>query len=589
MSAVLDAPARSNGHKKATKIPRPKHPAETSTTAPAGLEARYGMHPVMAATIAEEQLVELRLIHAHPDNRKLRDDDPDVIELAGSLEVDGLLQAITVRVAPEHWDLPKGHYQLVDGERRWRAARVAGQKTIRCKVREDLDDAATKRLLAVANAQRKDLNAIEKAQLIERLCTANSDGSPPLTREQAAQTIGLETGAAASNLVRLLELPQRWQARVASGELPWTWARELLPVVKLEPVLKELDHDWANRETDRWDNAFLSRADLKEQIESIVDQACPRLDAEHYVAGGRGKLKIDAGDPQVREQFGIVEVELAIGKRGQTETVLLATDKKAFEAALEKQLAKKTKASAAKAGEDDAPAPRELTAAEKREKAAERGRQRSERIAAWRDKLLRRVLASRVAQGEDDGLRLVIAYAANPCFSFRKPQLHDLLAAAVPGKKPRADRFRENYWPLVEAAGTLNGAISTMAEQLLKDKPPDWRSPTLPYSLVEDFASDLHVDVAKAWLDLQESRGAKLAGEDLLEEFFLLHQTAELQDLAKELGVHLLPSMSTRAKIVEFLLSVPRGTTRRLPLPKSIKPLALAGKTTKGAKATKGK
>jgi len=160
MSATHKAPS-SNGHKLATKktpnngrAKDPPHPALTSATTPAGIAARQGLHPQMAATLAEETHLPLHVIHPHPDNRKLSDDDADVLELAASLDADGLLQAITVRAAPEHWDLPKGHYQLVDGERRWRAARVAGLKTIRSKVRDDLSDAEAKALLAVANAQR---------------------------------------------------------------------------------------------------------------------------------------------------------------------------------------------------------------------------------------------------------------------------------------------------------------------------------------------------------------------------------------------------------------------------------------------------
>jgi ParB/RepB/Spo0J family partition protein len=552
----------------------------------------------MARAIADSgrmEMIEVHRIHPHPDNRKIGDEDPDVLELAASMAADGLMQAITVRVPPAHWDLPDGHFQLVDGERRWRAARANGWSQIRCQLRTDLDDADTKRLLAIANAQRKDLNPIEKAQLIEQLCTGNADGSPPLTREQAAQAVGLESGAAASNLVRLLELPPAWQARVAAGELPWTWAREMLPIVQLEPVLKLLEEDWETRETaESWDeNSFGSRKILQESIVNLVESECRRLDREGYANGRFAKLKVNVEDPQVREQLGIVEVELASGKRGQTERVLVATDVKAFDAALAKQVATKSKAAAEAAGRDEPK--RELTPAEKKRKAEERGRLRSERIAAWRHKFLRQACIAAIDATGDSGVRILLGFAAEEgSRPFGTLSFPEALRRTL-GREPRHRDLRTDWWPVVgpidlrmlgsdDRANSEEEVLPALAKHLLAHETEDWRRPTLPHALVEGYAAALGVDVGGEWSKLQEPFDYQppFDRQGLLEEFFLLHQTEELKELAKELGVHLLPSLSTRRKIVDHLLAIPRGTSRRLPLPKSIKPLA-------GEKPTKAK
>ena len=148
----------------------------------------------------------LEKLHRHPKNRVAG--DTAVAELCVSIQQHGLQQPIKVRLAPDPWGLPVGHYQIVFGERRWRAAQMAGLEQIPAHVVE-LDDATTLELIAVENAQREDLDPIQRAELIETLCTSIEEGGAGKTRTEAAAVVGLESGSAASNLVRLLHSKRR--------------------------------------------------------------------------------------------------------------------------------------------------------------------------------------------------------------------------------------------------------------------------------------------------------------------------------------------------------------------------------------------
>lgn len=524
----------------------------------------------------------LKSLERHPDNRTPTPED--IQSRAESIKVHGLLEPIIVRM------LGAGRYQVLSGETRWLAMQLLGGKEIDARVR-DCDDAQALALLAEFNAQRKDLTPIDKARLMARLCEPIENGGAAFTREQAARVYGLETGAAASNLIRLLELPRVWQDRVAAGELAWTWAREILPVIKLEPVMTALEKDWKEREhSDPWDeNAFISREGLKQAIASFISQECRPLNEKQYVpmAAGRHSLDVAMIGDDDRTRLEIVTVELPTGKKGKLEPVEIATNADLYDELLKQQAQEKSKSSAGKVGEDDAPAPQERTPAEKRAKAKQRAELLEKRIASWRDKLLRIAVLNEIRDERNDtGFRLVVAYAAGP--AYRGPSISDLLEKATKREGNYKDDGRVHYWPCVadrKADIDETHLTMAMAEELLVAESNDWRQPIIPHALIEAYATDLKIDLAAEWRNLQ---GLIYDwARDLLEEFFLLHQTEELKDLAKELGIHLMPTLKAGKQIREFLLKVPQGTTKRLPLPKSIKPLAIAAGKKPRAKKSK--
>jgi len=566
---------------KSSHGPRPEFLNNTST--PAGIAAndpdageRWQETPNAAVAVFDtDELMR------HPDNREPTEED--ILAKMQQFQKEGQLEPVVLWPPPKDWPHRQGEkLVIISGETRWHAAKRLGW-TLQGRIAERLTPSEALERLAAYNGERRDLDPMQKARLINRLCQSVAEGGAGLTRQAAGERVGLESGAAASNLVRLLELPKKWQDRVASGELAWTWAREMIPYVPILDAMKEdLEHDWKNRETEQWDNAFLSRNDLVEMLDSYAEQVAPRIDSKHWIGNKQQKIKLDPADPETVKKLGIVEIELPTGEKGKTEKTFVATKAEACRELVKQAQAKATKSSAEKLGDDDKPAKRELTAAEKKQKAAERTKTLHARIAAWRQSLIRRELVCKLDDAADDGFRLVMAYLAGRVYTG--PTAGELLEKASGVKSVRRDHD-EVYWTCVADLPpgiSRNSLTRRMALQLLAEEPTDWRRPILPPALVDGYAEDLEVDVDAAWRDLQiAGQGNKLAGEDLLEEFLLYHQTEELRELAKEMGKHV-PETANRGAIVTLLLSIPRGTNQRLPLPKSIKPLA-------GVKTKKGK
>lgn len=144
-------------------------------------------------------------------------------ELADSIREQGVLQPLVVREIESDDASGSRAYEIVAGERRWRAAKLAGLSTVPVVVRE-LDDQSALAVALIENLQREDLNPIDQAQSLSRL--ANEFG---LTHEQAAKAVG-RSRASVTNLLRLLELEDEVKDLLASGKLDMGHARALLPL-----------------------------------------------------------------------------------------------------------------------------------------------------------------------------------------------------------------------------------------------------------------------------------------------------------------------------------------------------------------------
>ncbi len=150
---------------------------------------------------------------------RTRMDEGALYELAESIKAQGIMQPILVRklARGEH----AGKYEIIAGERRFRAARLAGLDSVPVLVREVADEAAAAMAL-IENIQREDLNPLEEAQGLQRLIRDFG-----LTHEQAAQAVG-RSRSAASNLLRLLNLADPVQSMLMAGDLDMGHARALL-------------------------------------------------------------------------------------------------------------------------------------------------------------------------------------------------------------------------------------------------------------------------------------------------------------------------------------------------------------------------
>ncbi len=150
-------------------------------------------------------------------------DEEKLEELAESIRQHGMIQPLTVR------KLSSGYYQIIAGERRWRAARLAGLTEVPAVVIE-ADDRKAMELAMIENLQREDLNPMEEAEGYRSLVEQYG-----MTQEQAAQRVG-KSRSAVANAIRLLSLTPKLRQLVEEGQLSAGHARALLP---LSPALQE--------------------------------------------------------------------------------------------------------------------------------------------------------------------------------------------------------------------------------------------------------------------------------------------------------------------------------------------------------------
>jgi ParB family transcriptional regulator, chromosome partitioning protein len=158
---------------------------------------------------------------------RTRMDEGALYELAESIKAQGIMQPILVRRLADGSNA--GKYEIIAGERRYRAARLAGLDSVPVLVRDVPDEAAAAMAL-IENIQREDLNPLEEAQGLQRLVREFG-----LTHEQAAQAVG-RSRSAASNLLRLLNLAEPVQTMLMAGDLDMGHARALLALERAAQI-----------------------------------------------------------------------------------------------------------------------------------------------------------------------------------------------------------------------------------------------------------------------------------------------------------------------------------------------------------------
>lgn len=182
--------------------------------------------------IASERNVPIEFVTRNPRNPRRMFSEVELEDLAQSIKEHGVVQPIVVRPAPGEPD----RFELIAGERRWRASQRAGVDTIPVIIR-DVDDRVALEIAIVENVQRADLNAVEEAMGYQQLID-NHD----YTQNDLAQVIG-KSRSHVANTLRLLKLPQRVQDFISDGALSAGHARSLItmddPTALAERVVKE--------------------------------------------------------------------------------------------------------------------------------------------------------------------------------------------------------------------------------------------------------------------------------------------------------------------------------------------------------------
>lgn len=182
-----------------------------------GLDALISTDFVKTQGSSSISEVPIEQIHANPDQPR-RDFDPESLEeLAISLREIGIIQPITLR------EIKKGDYQIIAGERRFRAAGIAGLKTIPAYIRTANDENVMEMAL-IENIQREDLNSMEVALACQNLLEVYS-----MTQEQLSSRIGKKR-ATIANYIRLLKLPAEIQVALKNKQIDMGHARALLAI-----------------------------------------------------------------------------------------------------------------------------------------------------------------------------------------------------------------------------------------------------------------------------------------------------------------------------------------------------------------------
>ena len=196
-------------------------------------------------------------------------DDSSLEELAASIRAQGLMQPILVR------PIGNNRYEIIAGERRWRAAKIAGLAEVPALVR-DVPDSSALAMALVENIQRENLNPLEEAGGVQRLI-----GEFKLTHQEAAEAIG-RSRAATTNLLRLLNLQKTVQALVFDGRLEMGHARALLALngrQQESAARRVADQALSVRQTEHLVNAILRPAP-KIKRKPGTDRDIARLEEE---------------------------------------------------------------------------------------------------------------------------------------------------------------------------------------------------------------------------------------------------------------------------------------------------------------------
>jgi ParB family chromosome partitioning protein len=225
--------------------------------------------------IGEPELrdVPVALIRPNPDQPRKRFDPESISGLARSIADAGLVQPLILR------PLPDGRFELIAGERRWRAARQAGLETVPALVRDE-DQARRLQTALIENVAREDLNPIDEA----RACAALVEDLG-LTKEELARRLS-RSRAAISNLVRLLDLPDAALELLESGELSEGHGRAILQAKgasrRTELARLAAAEGWSVRATER-------RA--KGEVKPAGGAVVPHPDQEAALAGAEEELE----------------------------------------------------------------------------------------------------------------------------------------------------------------------------------------------------------------------------------------------------------------------------------------------------------
>ncbi|WP_206955544.1 ParB/RepB/Spo0J family partition protein [Trinickia acidisoli] len=257
-----------------------------------GLEALLGGSAEITTAVRGEgqpHVLPLGKLQAGKYQPRTRMDEGSLQELAASIRAQGVMQPILVRPVSEE------RYEIIAGERRFRAAHIAGLAEVPVLVK-DVPDQAAAAMALIENIQREDLNPLEEAQGIQRLLDEFD-----FTHEQAAESVG-RSRSAVSNLLRLLNLAQPVQTMLLAGDLDMGHARALLAVdaaTQITLANQVINKRMSVRETER--------------LVTVTTKAEPAVKARANHDGGRDTRRLEE---ELSDLFAAA-VKIKLNRRGR--------------------------------------------------------------------------------------------------------------------------------------------------------------------------------------------------------------------------------------------------------------------------------
>jgi ParB family chromosome partitioning protein len=518
--------------------------------------------PIPSHTTGELATIAVDLVDPSPfQTRDESDFDAEELrQLGETIKSHGLLQPIVVRRIGER-------YELIAGERRLRASRLAGLATIQAKI-VDVDDDQAEEMTALENLQRRDISAIAQARSYAALLRR-----PGATQQSVADRLGITQGQIA-NRIGLLKLPDEWQRRIISGEMPASAGRHLVPLCEHPEVMTKLKRQIGSRDTSDW-----SVDQWRNQFDAMVRQAGEDVDRTPWSAKHNCRVpQMKLSDEQVKE-LRIVEVEGYDDKPDRYAMNIKLAKKllKEHEAEWEKEQDAKAAKKEAKASRNGGACPasssKPMTVAEKKAaEAAERQRQKelaeqaAKRVEAFVIDLLRFLIVEQFRLGKwlpGTAMRMAWYLACSRPGFGTSGRLADVLEAH--GIKPTKGKYGGiDDWK----------SIAGVEESLLGQVVRDWicsffcsfdgePNEAVDADDVRAIAAFMGVDFEAAWKAHQKGPWA--------ERYWSLHTKGQLLELGKEMGTYFDDS-ATKASMVKRLV----GQDRILPIPKELKKAAKA-------------
>ncbi|OGT54391.1 MAG: hypothetical protein A3E01_03085 [Gammaproteobacteria bacterium RIFCSPHIGHO2_12_FULL_63_22] len=420
-------------------------------------------------TIIQEIDIPVGNIFPSPENPREDFDQAFLEQLGQSLLDHGQLTPLSVRTPNVD-----GHHEIIDGETRYRAARLKGIAVLRCSIVECSDgDAALARVLSYR--QRRDLNPLEEARGLQLLL--NKYGC---SQRELETKIGLSQGQI-SNRIRLLKLSTPWQQRVISHEINATQARELAAWNEEPAVAAELDKEWKRNK---------GHIDFEHELRDAISQASHELKGYEYSAGAN--WSIDPKDAAVKESL---RIKRCPGWNGKTEP-------RAFNVQLAEQLkteaiAELTAKASKKSERSEASAKRAgLSPAERRQKTEQLKAQQAKKIYRYKIAWLQRRLLEIFDEGSIQiTTPLLITWSlwftTQSQEHARAKEMQKLLGG---GKKGLLESLQA-YAGDIDQAGPL---LRQVLRKWLAHSFEGWRT-DLPPATVESFALQAGIDVSREW------------------------------------------------------------------------------------------